>query len=77
MKCIIPLAGPDFYRKEYGIKPLTKYNEDTLINFILNSRPWIYNKEILNEDLIFILRTRTNQLFLKIMLINLIQAQKL
>ena len=56
MKCIIPLAGPDFFKKEYGIKPLTKYNEDTLINFILNSRPWIYNKEILNEDLIFILK---------------------
>jgi hypothetical protein len=56
MKCIIPLAGPDFYKEDYGIKPLTKYNEDTLINFILNSRPWIFNKEILNEDLIFILR---------------------
>lgn len=56
MKCIIPLAGPDFYNKDYGIKPLTKYNDDTLINFILNSRPWFFNKEILNEDLIFILR---------------------
>lgn len=56
MKCIIPLAGPDFYNEDYGIKPLSKYRGTTLINFVINSRPWFVNKEISNEDLIFILR---------------------
>ncbi|MDA7641986.1 hypothetical protein N8720_04095 [Candidatus Marinimicrobia bacterium] len=56
MKCIIPLAGPDFYNEDYGIKPLIKYEDTTLINFVINSRPWFASGEISNEDLIFILR---------------------
>jgi hypothetical protein len=51
---IIPLAGPDFFLEKYGIKPFYKTNENqNLIDYILDSRPWSEK----NGDLfIFILK---------------------
>jgi dTDP-glucose pyrophosphorylase len=56
MKCVVPLAGPDFYNESYGIKPLYDLNGIPLIEEALSSRFWINNGELLEEDLIFVLK---------------------
>jgi hypothetical protein len=57
MYSIIPLAGPDFFNPQYGIKPLFKVDGETLIKKILTSRKWIKDGEVKNENLIFVLKT--------------------
>ena len=52
MYCIVPIAGPDFFSPDYGIKPLIPYNGSTLIESILVSRSWY--KDI--EEYIFVLQ---------------------
>jgi len=54
MYCIIPLAGPDFYHSNYGIKPLFKIDGEVLLKKITNSRPWV--SEIKKENFIFVLK---------------------
>lgn len=52
---IIPLAGPDFVTKQFGIRPLYPVGDTTLLEYVLLKRPWI--KNLSNEDrLVFILR---------------------
>ncbi len=53
---IVPLAGPDFYTNEFGIRPLYLMNGVTIMESVLSKRPWIGPH--LNEEnqLIFILR---------------------
>jgi hypothetical protein len=56
MKCVIPLAGPDFILADGTLKPLFAINGVPLIQKVLNNRAWVLNKEVSNEDFIFILR---------------------
>lgn len=56
MKCIVPLAGPDFSRPEYGIKPLVPMDGVPLIERVLTSRPWYRSGDLRREDCIFVLR---------------------
>ena len=56
MKCIVPLAGPDLYDASYGIKALTKIDDETLIRKAIHSRPWYGNGQVSNGDIIFVLR---------------------
>ena len=56
MKCIIPLAGPDFYKESYGIKPLFEINGKPLLKEALSSRYWIKHKELGEDDLNFVLK---------------------
>jgi hypothetical protein len=54
---IVPLAGPDFYSEEFGIRPLHKLVDGgTLIDVVLLSRPWVLN--VINGvgRIIFVLR---------------------
>jgi hypothetical protein len=55
MKCIVPLAGPDIYSKEYGLKPAYEIEGKPLISRALNSRDW-YGDSLNEDDLIFVLR---------------------
>jgi len=56
MKCVIPLAGPDFYSDSYGIKPLFDIKGTPLLEQALSSRFWIKNGELQVDDLIFVLK---------------------
>jgi len=56
MKCIVPLAGPDFFRPEYGIKPLVPMDGVPLIERVLTSRPWMRTGELTDADCVFVLR---------------------
>jgi hypothetical protein len=56
MKCIVPLAGPDFFRPEYGIKPLVPMDGVPLIERVLSSRPWRRTGELTGADCVFVLR---------------------
>lgn len=54
---IIPLAGPDFYSEEFGIRPLHQLDDGrTLIDAVLLNRPWVLN--VINGvgRIIFVLR---------------------
>lgn len=57
MKCIVPLAGADFYSPAYGIKPLFPVDGEPLLEKVLTSRPWFLSGELRREDCIFVLRT--------------------
>ncbi len=50
---IIPLAGPDFYSDEFGIRPLYPVGQSTLIEYVLSKRKWILDCK---NQIVFILR---------------------
>jgi len=56
MYSIIPLAGPDFILPDGLLKPLFDINGTPLIVKALQSREWIKNKTLKNENMIFVLR---------------------
>ncbi|MDC0985830.1 hypothetical protein OAS67_00815 [Alphaproteobacteria bacterium] len=53
---IIPLAGPDFYTDEFGIRPLYRYADSTVLQYVLEKRAW-YNASLAgNNRFVFVLR---------------------
>jgi hypothetical protein len=53
---VVPLAGPDFYKDSYGIKPLANYKGEPLIKKVLGSRKWMKDFfECESNELIFVL----------------------
>jgi len=56
MKCIVPLAGPDFYDESYGIKPTFDIDGVPLIERTLGRRSWYVSGELSSEDIIFVVR---------------------
>lgn len=50
---LIPLAGPDFYSDEFGIRPLYPVGNVTLIEYVLSKRQWMSQPE---NKIVFILR---------------------
>jgi len=52
--CVVPLAGPDFYRPEYGIRPLIDVDGRPLLRAMLESRPWV--NELTQDRYVFVLR---------------------
>jgi hypothetical protein len=56
MKCIVPLAGPDFYHPELGAKALSSVDGQPLIARGLRSRPWVQSGALKDSDLTFVLR---------------------
>jgi dTDP-glucose pyrophosphorylase len=55
LKCIVPLAGPDIYTNEYGLKPNYDIDGEPLLVKAIHSRNW-YGKSLFEEDLIFVIR---------------------
>ncbi len=55
---IVPLAGPDFHTPRFGIRPLHPVGQSTLIEHVLNGRPWAPNsKGVQTPDaMVFVLR---------------------
>lgn len=54
---IVPLAGPDFYTEEFGIRPLYQLNDGRfLIDVVLLTRPWVSSALNGNGRIIFVLR---------------------
>lgn len=54
---IIPLAGPDFYSREFGIRPLYELKDGRLlIDAVLLDRPWISEALNGNGRIVFVLR---------------------
>lgn len=53
---IVPLAGPDFYTEEFGIRPLYPVGNSTLIEHVFASRPWMSGVLAGDNQLIFVLR---------------------
>lgn len=63
---IVPLAGPDFYSEKFGIRPLFRVGQTSLIEHVLGGRPWVSDAD---TQLVFVLRdtgehTRQMQQFL-------------
>jgi len=56
MKCIIPLAGPDIYSEEMGLKPAFPFQGKPLISKIIHSRHW-FGDQIQEQDLLFVIRS--------------------
>ncbi len=56
MQCIIPIAGPDFYSPDYGIKPLFEVDGVPLLYKSVTSRPWWDAGIVTDKDLIFALK---------------------
>lgn len=52
---IVPLAGPDFYSTQFGIRPLFPIAGVPLIEHVLLKRPWI-SQACKDDRLIFVLR---------------------
>lgn len=61
MYSIIPLAGPDFYSAQHGIRPLFPVEGVPLVVKALASRPWICSGEVPEEKLIFVTRVGPGQ----------------
>jgi hypothetical protein len=53
---IVPIAGPDFYSKEFGVRPLYPMGQSTLIEYVLKQRFWFKSVARGNSQLIFVLR---------------------
>lgn len=57
---IIPLAGPDFFSEQYGIRPLYRLDDGRcLIDAVLFNRPWVQSALKGNGSLIFVLKKFT------------------
>lgn len=56
MKCIIPLAGPDFIMEDGGIRPLFSVDGEPLLLKAIRSRPWFKSSEMGESDIIIVLR---------------------
>lgn len=56
MLCIVPLAGPDFYSSDYGVKPFVEIDGQSLIELTLRSRPWMLDGSMNDTALVFVLR---------------------
>ena len=54
MKCIVPLAGPDLKTDQYGLRPLYKVGDQTLIETALKPRAWAGG--LSGSDYIFVVR---------------------
>ncbi|QNI83919.1 nucleotide-diphospho-sugar transferase [Synechococcus sp. PROS-7-1] len=46
MHVIVPLAGPDFIREDGNIKALSSFENQPLLQYVLNSRPWASKVEL-------------------------------
>lgn len=53
---IVPLAGPDFYTDEFGIRPLYPYAGSTLLQHVLEKRPWFDSSLANSNRYVFVLR---------------------
>lgn len=56
MYSIIPLAGPDLVQPDGTFRPLVHYNGEPMIKKILKNRHWYKSGELLNENIIFVVR---------------------
>lgn len=57
MKCIVPLAGPDLWTQQYGLRPLVNVNGTPLIEAALRPRAWAAAMK--PSDYIFVIRETT------------------
>lgn len=57
MKCIVPLAGPDLWSEQYGLRPLVDVDGQPLIEAALRPRAWA--GALRPEDYIFVVRETT------------------
>ena len=64
MKCIVPLAGPDIYSDQYGLKAGLDLGGEPLISKTIHSRSW-FGREISENDLIFVIREFVSDALLK------------
>jgi hypothetical protein len=53
---VVPLAGPDFYSSQFGIRPLFPIGSTTILEYVLRRRPWLANSGNEGHQLIFVLR---------------------
>lgn len=53
---IVPLAGRDFYTDEFGIRPLYPYAGSTLLQHVLEKRPWFDSSLAGSNRFVFVLR---------------------
>ena len=56
---VVPLAGPDFYTKRFGIRPLYPFGKSTLLQHVLSMRFWISGVTEGRNRLVFVLRELT------------------
>jgi len=54
MKCIVPIAGPDLWSPDFGLRPLLEVNGQPLIEWVLLNRPWAI--ELKRSDYVFVIR---------------------
>ena len=54
MKCIVPIAGPDLWTHEFGLRPLYKIQGEEVLKAALKRRSW--SGELSNSDYIFVVR---------------------
>lgn len=54
MKCIVPLAGPDLYTPEFGLRPLYPVDGEPLVSSTLRMRGWA--KALCSSDYVFVVR---------------------
>ncbi len=54
MKCVVPLAGPDLFSPEFGLRPLIDVDGQPLLRAALTRRVWA--GELAAEDYIFVIR---------------------
>ncbi len=54
MKCVVPLAGPDLFSEEFGLRPLYDWIGRPLIEAVLEARPW--RGGLSPEDYVFVVR---------------------
>lgn len=60
MYAIIPLAGPDIVQSDGSFRPMKEYLGEPMIRKILKNRHWYKNGELVNENIIFVLRDVPN-----------------
>lgn len=54
MKCIVPLAGPDLWTPQFGLRPLFVYDHRFLLDWALETRSW--RGLLAASDYIFVIR---------------------
>lgn len=57
MKCVVPLAGPDLWSEQYGLRPLVDVDGQPLIEAALRPRAWA--GALGSQDYIFVVRETT------------------
>lgn len=54
MKCLVPLAGPDLWTPQFGLRPLFPIDGEPLLRQALRGRAWAYR--LASKDYIFVVR---------------------